>query len=419
MDDRLFRKGGSIRMEKFKVVKCYIPKRVTCPTCNRRQPFKKKKEHFKVVKDMCIDKAQLLRVQIVYAKCLNRDCPTKSFRLPTHGISGKYQKATDRLLKETVSSVVEDNSTCPRISKRLDRSYNTTGSTATVDRWKHNIADKYDIRYIISRLGFSGLLCVDEYKPSRHKGYDLIDSDSKSSRILYIEPAEGLGRGIVKKHFEKLKTLGIVPWGIIFDMRACFAGAAKKAFGEDILIQHDYFHVMKIIHYHLNRAMAEYRRQLKETGYYIRDLWDAKWIILKNIEYWTFKDHQTMKILLERYSGTVIEDILIFKQKVREIFIDAISSKHAYILRDDLIEDGWHLKNKHFANIIEFLTKPYFKYMVTFLDHPKIPKSGNSENVIRVWRQMEKVRYGFKTHKGKLDHLKLYQIRRYLGEEFR
>jgi hypothetical protein len=55
--------------------------------------------------------------------------------------------------------------------------------------------------------------------------------------------------------------------------------------------------------------------------------------------------------------------------------------------------------------------------MVTYLDYPQIPKSGNSENVIRTWRQMEKVRYGFKTEKGRLNHLKLYQVRKYLKNE--
>lgn len=406
-------------MKKTKVAKCRILKRVICPTCGKRQPFKKKRGHFKMVKDMSLERTKLIRVQIVYAKCLNKQCPVKSFRLPTPGISAKYQRATDRLIKETVSSVVEDNSTCPRISRRLSRSYNTTGSTATVDRWKHKIADRYNIGEIISKLAFSGLLCIDEYKPSRHKGYDLIDSDGKTARILYIEPAEGLGRGVVKKHFERLKEFGINPWGVIFDMRACFAGAAKKAFGKDILIQHDYFHVMKIIHYHLNRAMAEYRRELKEAGYYVRDLWEAKWIILKNIEYWTTQNHRLMELLLKHYGGTVIEDILILKQRIRDIFLDSRTSEEAYISRDALIEEGWNLKNEHFNNIIKFLSKPYFKYMVTFLDYPDLPKSGNSENVIRVWRQMEKVRYGFKTHKGKLDHLKLHQIKRYLGEEFR
>lgn len=243
-------------MKNIKVIRCRVPERVICPVCNKRQPFKKKKEHFKIVKDMSLDKTTQLKVQVIYAKCLNKDCRVKSFRLPTAGISEPYQRATDRLIKETVSSIVEDNSTCPRISKRLNRSYNTTGSIATVDRWKHKIADRYDIKELISKIGFSGILCVDEYKPSRHKGYDLIDSDGKTSKILYIEPAEYLGRGIVRNHFEHVKELGLNPWCVIFDMKTPFPNAAKKVFGKDILIQHDYFHIMKIIHYHLNRAMA-------------------------------------------------------------------------------------------------------------------------------------------------------------------
>ena len=140
-------------------------------------------------------------------------------------------------------------------------------------------------------MNFSGILCVDEYKPKRYKGYDLIDSDALTGRILYLEKTEGSGRGIVKEHFEKLKSLGINPCAVIFDMRSCFAQTAKRVFGKDILIQHDYFHVMKIIHYHLNRAMAEYRRKLKEEGIDTIDIWQARWVILKNIEDWAFREH--------------------------------------------------------------------------------------------------------------------------------
>lgn len=75
-------------------------------------------------------------------------------------------------------------------------------------------------------------------------------------------------------------------------------------------------------------------------------------------------------------------------------------------------------QNQHFNDIFKFPSTPYFEYMVTFLDHPQVPRSGNSENMIRVWRQMEKVRYGFKTAKGRLDHLKLYQMGNYLKGEF-
>jgi len=197
-------------------------------------------------------------------------------------------------------------------------------------------------------------------------------------------------------------------------MRACFPKAAKTVFGKDIIIQHDYFHVMKIIHYHLNRAMAEYRRILKEQGTDTLDIWLARWVILKNMERWTFKECRIIENLPARYQGTTIEDILILKQKIRNIFISSKNQQEAYLRRDSLTRENWHFKNRHFANIIKFLNTPYFKYMTTFLDHPEIPKSGNSENVIRTWRQMEKVRYGFKSDKGRIDHLKLYQVNKYL-----
>jgi len=399
---------------KIKVIKARLPKTCVCPHCGQKQRFKLNRRYYKYAKDINLNAPVLLKVEMISAKCLNPACPKRCFNLPTSGIE-RYQRATQRLVKESINGIIQDNSTCPRISHRLNRTFNTTGSTATIDRWKHKEADKLDIKEIISRLNFSGILCVDEYKPKRYKGYDLIDSDALTGRILCLEKAEGVGRGIVKEHFEKLKELGINPYAIIFDMRSCFAGTAKKVFGKDILIQHDYFHVMKIIHYHLNRAMAEYRRIQKEQGIDTLDIWLARWVILKNVERWSFKECRIIENLLAKYQGTTIEDILILKQKIRDIFIASKSQQEAYLKRDALTKENWHFKNKHFANIIKFLNTPYFRYMTTFLEHPEIPRSGNSENVIRTWRQMEKVRYGFKTEKGRLNHLKLYQMSKYLS----
>jgi len=200
-------------------------------------------------------------------------------------------------------------------------------------------------------------------------------------------------------------------------MRACFPKAAKTVFGKNIIIQHDYFHVMKTIHYHLSRAMAEYRKILQAMEINTLDIWFARWIILKNMEYWSDKERGIMANLMKRYQGTTIEDILILKQKIRRIFLESKSQAEAYTKRDELTKENWQIKNQHFANIIKFLNTPYFKYMTTFLDHPEIPRSGNSENVIRTWRQMEKVRYGFKSDKGRIDHLKLYQLQKYLKNE--
>jgi hypothetical protein len=104
-------------------------------------------------------------------------------------------------------------------------------------------------------------------------------------------------------------------------------------------------------------------------------------------------------------SFSFIEDILILKQKTRNIFLLSKSRTEAYQKRDELTRENWQIKNQHFANIIKFLNTPYFEYMTTFLDHPETPKNGNSENIIRTWRQMEKARYGFKSAKGRIAHL--------------
>jgi hypothetical protein len=398
---------------KIRIVRTRIPKTCVCPFCKQKQRFKLNGKYFKIVKDMNFKESIKLKVEVLRAKCLNPACGKKSFTILPKGIE-KYQRATEKLINEAVAGIIADNSTTPRIAQRLNRAFNTTGSKSAIDRWKHAEADKLDIKEIISRLGFSGILCIDEYKPKRASGYDLIDSDSRTSRILYLEKAYGLGRGIVKEHFQTVKGLGINPWAIIFDMRACFPKAAKTVFGKNIIIQHDYFHVMKTIHYHLNRAMAEYRKILQGMEINTLDIWFARWIILKNMERWSQRERGIIENLMLRYKGTTIEDILTLKQKIRNIFLLSKSQAEAYQRRDALTAENWQIKNQHFANIIKFLNTPYFKYMTTFLDHPEIPRSGNSENVIRTWRQMEKVRYGFKSDKGRIDHLKLYQASKYL-----
>jgi len=57
-----------------------------------------------------------------------------------------------------------------------------------------------------------------------------------------------------------------------------------------------------------------------------------------------------------------------------------------------------------------------FEYMITYLKDFRVPRSSNSETLVRLYRQWEKDRYGFRTDKGRLDHLKLYQIAHYLSQ---
>ncbi|OIO02139.1 hypothetical protein AUJ67_03165 [Candidatus Desantisbacteria bacterium CG1_02_49_89] len=402
---------------KVKILRTRVPKTVICPFCGMRQPFRKETGYWRTIKDMNLDEPVLLKIQMVCAKCLNPVCKKGSFSLPVSGIE-KYARATIRLKKESVATIIEDNSTLPRAGKRLSRSFNTTGSKSSIDRWKHREADKYDIKDIIARLDFSGVLSLDEYWPRRSSTPDFISGDGLKCRILYAENVPERSYKYVKAHLEKIKELGINPWLIIFDTWKPFPGAAREVF-PNILIQIDYFHIMKVVHWHLRNALAEYRKMLKEQENSLHKvLWKNRKLILKNLDEQTQEQRIETRFTLSLFKGTVVEDIITFKEWIRDIFLCSRDKQDALNRRNRLYADKWHLKNRHFRFIMKYLMSHVFNYMTTYLEHPGVPRSGNSENLISVWRQMESVRYGFKSNKGALDHLKLYQISKYLEGKF-
>lgn len=143
-----------------KIIKPRISKFCICPFCNTKQLFRKKKERWKTIKEINIDGPVLLKIQIVYAKCLNPNCERVSFPLPIKGVS-KYQKVTARLIKETITSNILVNIPAEKIKGRFARSFNVTGSRLTLDRWKHKEADKLNFKDLIEKLKPSRVICLD------------------------------------------------------------------------------------------------------------------------------------------------------------------------------------------------------------------------------------------------------------------
>lgn len=359
-----------------------------------------------------------------YRQTYSLKCGLHSFALPTPGFE-KYQRATQRFKEETIAGLIEDNSTLPRIAERLNRVFNTTGSKSTIDRWKHKEADRYSFKDIISRLEFSSILCIDEYKPRRAKTYDLIASDAIKNRILYLEnlakvysarAVGSVGRGHVEDFALRLKEFGINPYAVIFDLSTVFPKQIKRVWPY-ALIQFDYFHIIKIIYGYLKNAIKSFRIEIKDSlPLASLDIWEHKWRIIKNLENLSLKEHQILEELIWQYRGTLIEKALIFKEQVRDIFNLSKNKQEAYQRRDELIKDTYWQSSYHLSRVVEFLSSWKFEYMITYLEYPNVPRSGNSESCVRIWRQMEKVRYGL-TAKGRQDHLKLYQIRTYLNEK--
>jgi len=411
--------------QRIKTVKYRLPRYSICPYCGLKQRFKKHLQYYKKVKELDTNSEVFLKVCMVYARCSNPDCPKKYFSLSTPGIE-KYQRATLRLIKESTDSIIDDLSTTRRVAKRLNRSFNTTGSKSTVDRWKHKLADKFDIKDIISKLEFSGILCLDEFKAKAIKIYNLFATDVLKNRILYIHPLEfatfkGAGtppRGSIESGLWKLKDLGINPWAVIVDLLAAYPKQIKMVWPK-VIIQYDHFHVMRVIFGYFKNTILSFRKSLKEEVFknYRRELWEKKWFLLSNMDNWSSLDHQRMQELIQTYQGTIIEDILIFKEQIRLILQEANTKEEAYYLRDELFKQTFWRNSFHLTKVMKFLMSPKFECMLTYLEYPLVPRAGNSETLIRTWRQMEGVRYGFKTIKGQMDHLKLFQVNRYLNGE--
>jgi len=160
----------------IKIIKPRISKYCICPVCGLKQTFKKKSEHWKTVKEFRLDKPILIRVLVVSAKYLNPHCKVKSFTLPIKRIS-KYQRATNRVIKEATASNILDNVPAEKIKKRFIRSFNVTGSRSTLDRWKHKAADKLNFKDLIEKLKPSRVLCLDDLDPERSTRKHLITSD--------------------------------------------------------------------------------------------------------------------------------------------------------------------------------------------------------------------------------------------------
>lgn len=406
----------SQKKPRVRILKFRIPKFCICPSCGKKQRFKKKSENWKTVKDINSEKEIVFKVRTVYAKCLNQDCSVKYFALPTPGIE-RYARVTNRLKEECINSLIEGNDTFLSVSDRLTRSFNTSGSKSSIDRWKHKEADKYNAKEIITKLEFSGILSLDAWKPQRSKTYNLLDSDVVKGRLLYVDNLPTMGAGYIEKHLRRLKKWTIIPRVIIVDLWKGFLRPIKRVF-PDSIIQYDFYHVMKQVHWYLHRALTDYRKSLKEQGNDIlaSELWEHKWLILKNMEKWTSEQHKTVESLMQTYKGTIIEDIFILKEQVRSIFDYTNSIEEAYAKREQLAIDGWQYKSTYFRSLLRFLFGKYFPYMIAFLSHKDkhIPRAGNSETMIEVFRRMERPRYGFKSQKGRLNHLKLYQINKYL-----
>jgi len=92
-------------------------------------------------------------------------------------------------------------------------------------------------------------------------------------------------------------------------------------------------------------------------------------------------------MFMEVYADTPVEQILILKEHIYEIFNLSISKKEAYEKRDKLNTETWWRNSWHFTKVIQFLMRPDFENMVLYLANHRVPRCGNIETLqYRLWQ---------------------------------
>jgi transposase len=197
---------------------------------------------------------------------------------------------------------------------------------------------------------------------------------------------------------------------------------AIKTIYPDAVIQYDFFHVIQNVHRHLYKALTAYRKAFKavktdKDQEKIRKalhtkLWQNRYVLFTNDEHLTDEQHQMLDELLEEHTATIVEQIVVFRQHLRTMFNESETFTTALEHLATLILDGWAEVSAIFGKIMTFLQE-HFANICTYLRVPNVQRNSLSECTVRSLRRMEQVRQGFKTQRGRVNHLKLLQWRTY------
>lgn len=198
---------------------------------------------------------------------------------------------------------------------------------------------------------------------------------------------------------------------------------AIKAIYPAAVIQYDFFHVIQNVHRHLYKALTAYRKAFKaiktdKDQDKVRKalhtkLWQNRYVLFTNEEHLTPEQRQLLDELLQEHTDTIVEQIVAFRDHLRTMFNESASFTVALEHLATLILDGWADVSATFGKIMAFLQE-HFANICTYLRVPNVQRNSLSECTIRSLRRMEHVRQGFKTQRGRVNHLKLLQWRTYI-----
>jgi hypothetical protein len=350
---------------------------------------------------------------------VNRYKNKSTFTLEVIGIDSKL-KVSQAVLSTGMQMLVVQNLPLEVVQDLLVQNHRVQTSVSALDRWKQREAGKLPTQGKIlrrmQRSKPSQELHVDEYKSN---GTWSVVFRDEHDRILLVRKMKRRTEEKFAAIFRYFRMLGLRIRVVYVDFWKAYPGAIRRIFPQAIL-QYDYFHVIQNIFRHLYKALVAYRKQFKAQhvedqvlhDHLAAKLWKNRYKLLKNRENLTEEEKNVVDELLAEHQDTILEKIVLFKDKIRDIF-NTTSAYYANMARLELTFQGWEHIATCFRKCIDFLNK-HFKHMISYLQHTGVQRNSLQETTIRVVKRVDHAKCGFRSEKGLENHWKLHQVMVYL-----
>ena len=363
-------------------------------------------------------------VKTVRLAYLNDAGKLVTFNAPLPGIRTDLL-VTDEVVDKALYLIVDRNISLPIAAEMLYDLYQVETSSSALDRWKAAEAEALpSIGQLIRRLNEKlpiTVLHLDEYKATGTKSWELVLRD-EHGRLLFSIRLKKRDEWHIKVILRWLRLLGLQIKVFYVDFWLAYPVAVRAIYPQ-AEIQFDFSHVIQNIHRHLYKAFTAYRKayrtadttqeQAKVREVLHKQLWENRYLLFTNEENLSEEQQQVLDDLLREHCDTIVEQIVVFRWYLRDIFNASTSFAEAVEKLAFLILEGWADVSSAFGKVMAFLQE-HFANMLTYLRVPGVQRNSLSECTVRSLRRIERIRQGFKTQQGRVNHLKLLQWRKYL-----
>jgi len=347
-----------------------------------------------------------------------------TFMAPLPGIRTDVL-VTAEVVDRALYLTVDRNLSLSVAAAMLHDLYQVETSSSALERWKAAAAEALPaIGQLIQQLNAQKpitALHLDEYKATGTKSWELALRD-EHGRLLFSIRLKKRDEWHITVILRWLRLLGLRIKVFYVDFWPAYPLAIRAVYPQ-AAIQFDFFHVIQNIHRHLYKAFTAYRKayrtantaqeQAKVREALHKQLWENRYLLFTNEENLSAEQQQVLDDLLREHRDTLVEQIVVFRWYLRDIFNASTSFAEAVEKLAFLILEGWADVSSAFGKVMAFLQE-HFANMLTYLRVPGVQRNSLSECTVRSLRRIERIRQGFKTQQGRVNHLKLLQWRKYL-----